>query len=147
MLEPTVTRTSGVSGSQPAWPETISRPDAHVDVLGARHPGDAAGARPTPQVQVGLDQAASADTAGVQDAAFPRSYAHFEINKETQRLSIKIIDAATDEVIRVIPSEEVQRISDELQAMARRDAIGKRQSGDVGSGSVPTASGGVDRYV
>ncbi len=87
------------------------------------------------------------DAAGAKDASFPRSYAQFEINKETQRLSIKIVDAATNEVIRVIPSEEVQRISSELQTMARRDTIGKRQPGSVGGGSEPTASGGVDRYV
>ena len=82
-----------------------------------------------------------------KDAAFPRSYAQFEMDKETQRLRIKIVDAETNEVIRVIPTEEVQRITDELQTLARRDTIGKRQSGGVGGGGEPAPSGGVDRYV
>jgi hypothetical protein len=64
------------------------------------------------------------------------------MNKDTNRLSIKIVDAATDEVIREIPSDEVHRIAYELQAMARRVSIGKWQPG-----SRPNGTGGVDRYV
>ena len=76
------------------------------------------------------------------DAAFPTSYARFSINPDTQKLSIKIVDAVTDEVIREIPPEQVQRIAEDLQSLARRNAIGKRPAG---SGS--RAGGGVDRYV
>ena len=147
MHEPTVTRTLGASGTQPAWPEGAARPDAPADVTRAHRQDVAAATRPAPHAAPGTDEAPDVEQAGARDAAFPRSYAQFEINKETQRLSIKIVDAATNEVIRVIPSEEVQRISDELQAMARRDTIRKQQPGSVGGGSEPTASGGVDRYV
>ena len=143
MHEPTVTRTLGASGTQPAWPEVAAWPD----VTRTHRPDVPAATRPAPQAGDGHAEATQVDTAGPRDASFPRSYAQFEINKETQRLSIKIVDAATHEVIRVIPSEEVQRISFELQAMARRDTIGQRQPGSVGGGSEPTASGGVDRYV
>jgi hypothetical protein len=95
-----------------------------------------------------MDVAAHVDTPGSKDAAFPRSYAQFEMDKETHRLRIKIIDAVTNEVIRMIPTEEVQRITVELQTLARRDTIGKRQPGSVGGGGAePAPSGGVDRYV
>lgn len=34
----------------------------------------------------------------------------FRVNKETNRIVIKVIDANTDKVIREIPSEEIQRL-------------------------------------
>jgi hypothetical protein len=106
------------------------------------------GFHPAPRADVQPDPAASVDTSGAGDATFPRSYAQFEMDKETQRIRIKIVDAATNEVIRVIPTEEVQRITEELQAMSRRDTIGKRQPGSAGGGAAePVPSGGVDRYV
>jgi hypothetical protein len=77
-----------------------------------------------------------------RDAAFPSSYARFSINPDTQKLSIKIVDAVTDEVIREIPPEEVQRIAEDLQSLARRGTIGKRPAGYGAA-----AGGGVDRYV
>jgi hypothetical protein len=77
-----------------------------------------------------------------RDAAFPSSYARFSINPDTQKLSIKIVDAVTDEVIREIPPEQVQRIAEDLQSLARRGSIGKRPAGTEGA-----AGGGVDRYV
>jgi len=80
-----------------------------------------------------------------RDAAFPTSYARFEINAKTQKLSIKIVDALTDEVIREIPSEQVQRIAEDLQSLARRNSIGKRPTGGVGAEC--STGGGVDRYV
>ena len=77
-----------------------------------------------------------------RDAAFPSSYARFSINPDTQKLSIKIVDAVTDEVIREIPPEQVQRIAEDLQSLGRRGTIGKRPAG-----SPAAAGGGVDRYV
>jgi hypothetical protein len=80
-----------------------------------------------------------------RDAAFPTSYARFEINPKTQRLSIKIVDAATDEVIREIPPEQVQRIAEDLQSLARHSSFGRR--GAAGPGADRASGGGVDRYV
>jgi flagellar protein FlaG len=80
-----------------------------------------------------------------RDATFPTSYAQFSINAETHRLSIKIVDAATDEVIREIPPEQVERIAQDLQVLGRRGAPGKQGAGGAGADSV--AGAGVDRYV
>jgi len=81
-----------------------------------------------------------------RDAAFPTSYARFSINAETQRLSIKIVDAVTNEVIREIPSEEVQRIAEDLQSLTRHGATGSRRAAGSPGADCPTG-GGVDRYV
>ncbi|MCC7369089.1 MAG: flagellar protein FlaG [Chloroflexi bacterium] len=103
--------------------------------------------RAAPPVHVlgdGLPEAGSAPSVSEASkvATFPQSYARFSINEKTHRISIKIVDAATDEVLREIPSEEVQRIAEELQALARKTSPGKRlPSNDWG------ASGGIDRYV
>jgi hypothetical protein len=77
-----------------------------------------------------------------RDAAFPTSYARFSIDSKTQKLSIKIVDAVTDEVIREIPPEQVQRIAEDLQSLTRRGSIGRRSAGVDGA-----TGGGVDRYV
>ncbi len=39
----------------------------------------------------------------------------FHSNRETGRISISVIDAMTDEVIRQIPSEELQRVTEKLK--------------------------------
>lgn len=44
------------------------------------------------------------------------AYAKFTVHPETGVVSIKILDARTDEVIREIPPDEVLRIAEELQA-------------------------------
>lgn len=80
-----------------------------------------------------------------RDATFPTSYARFSINPETQRLSIKIVDAVTEEVIREIPPEQVQRIADEIQLLGRNSTFGRR--GAAGPGADGSTGGGVDRYV
>ncbi len=79
------------------------------------------------------------------DASFPKSYARFSINAETQKVSIKIVDAVTDEVIREIPPDQVQRIAEELQSLGRRASIGRRPTG--GTGTMRSPAAGVDRYV
>jgi len=143
MNEPTVTR--GV-GQDVAWSNWQA---AAADRADAPRPDPARSeatppARPLPGASEAPAVAArgpSAKDAG-SDATFPQSYARFSINEHTHRISIKIIDAATDEVLREIPSEEVQRIAEDLQALTRQNSIGKRpQSSDW------AASGGVDRYV
>jgi hypothetical protein len=125
MQESTASRSVGVADTWPALPGAASRPDA----------------QPQPQPEPNGPDDAGADRP--KDATFPRSYARFEMNKETQRLCIKIVDAVTDEVIRVIPSDEVQRIAYELQAMSRRVTVGKWQP----AGGQPGGGEGVDRYV
>lgn len=45
----------------------------------------------------------------------PKTYARFSIHEKTGLLSIKIVDADTDRVIREIPPESVARIAEELQ--------------------------------
>jgi hypothetical protein len=80
-----------------------------------------------------------------RDAAFPTSYARFAINPDTQRLSIKIVDAVTNEVLREIPPEQVQRIAEDLQSLARQGSHGRRSA--AGHGADCSTGGGVDRYV
>jgi flagellar protein FlaG len=130
MQESTASRPLGVDDTRPSWPGAVSRPDP----------------RPAPQPEPLRESNGVADAPRPKDATFPRSYARFEMNKDTNRLSIKIVDAATDEVIREIPSDEVQRIAYELQALARRASIGTRRPGGTGGQPGGTA-GGVDRYV
>lgn len=95
-----------------------------------------------------LDAAASRDTVeiGSSTPSFPDSYAKFAIQPGSGALSIKIVDAHTDEVIREIPSEQVLKIAEELSERTRRTgshpatrAYGQ-QGGLAGSGE------GIDRY-
>jgi flagellar protein FlaG len=90
----------------------------------------------------GMPGAHDASRDAARGVSFPQSYARFSINEKTRQISIKIVDAATDEVLREIPSEEVQRIAEDLQALARRNSIGKRPQH-----TERAVSGGVDRYV
>jgi flagellar protein FlaG len=144
MYEPTPTRPMGSdvawAGRRPgADPADAPRPDAvRPEAAVAR------GATPgTPGVPTAKDDVARVPA--TRDAVFPTSYARFAIDSETQRLSIKIVDAVTDEVIREIPHEHVQRMAHELQAAARRGSVGKRPAGAPGVDAA--ANGGVDRYV
>jgi flagellar protein FlaG len=144
MYEPTTTQPVG---SDVAWTHrrvaadaaATPRPDAVRPEAATAH-GTAPGTPATPNPQ---DDATR--TTETRDAVFPTSYARFSIDSETQRLSIKIVDAVTDEVIREIPNEQVQRMAHELQAAARRSSIGKRPTGASYADAV--ANGGVDRYV
>lgn len=145
MHEPTVTRQIG---SEVAWSgrqAAAGRADApRPDALRSEA---AQVGRPLPVSAGAADAPADAErTPGLKeprrDAAFPSSYARFSINPDTQRLSIKIVDAETDEVIREIPPEQVQQIAEDLQSLARRGSIGKRPAGGGGG-----AGTGVDRYV
>src|SRR3954453_16370952 len=111
MYEPTVTRSLGTDGSWPDRSGATGRPDVHTD--GAR-PDAATAVHAPPHAAAGpapADTTHRPGSSGSNDVAFPRSYARFEMIKDTQRLSIKIVDAVTDEVIRVIPAEEVDRIA------------------------------------
>ena len=143
MNEPTVTRRVGQDVARAHWQAAAAdRADTpHPDTVRSE-PTQAA--RPLPGAAdspAEVESAPSPKDAG-KDAAFPQSYARFSINEKTHRISIKIVDAATDEILREIPSEEVERIAEDLQALARRNAIGKRPHN-----AERAASGGVDHYV
>ena len=143
MNEPAITRGVGQNAAWSAWQA------AAADRADAPHPETvrseaAPAARPLPGA-AGASAAVESvpSTKEVSyEASFPQSYARFSINEKTQQISIKIVDAATDEVIREIPTEEVQRIAEDLQALARRNSIGRRPPE-----SDRAAGGGVDRYV
>jgi flagellar protein FlaG len=145
MHEQTVTRVYGADVTRSGWPGGADRADAPRPDAG--RPEIAQAARPLPGAPNSGDpkpevEATPSSKEPVRDAAFPTSYARFSINAETQKLSIKIVDAVTDEVIREIPPEQVQRIADDLQSLARRGSIGKKPASAEGA-----AGGGVDRYV
>ena len=152
MDEQTVTRMGGSDVSWSGWASAPDRADApRPDAVRAEA---APAARPLPGSPRLPDGATEAeDLPGLtprskesaRDAAFPTSYAQFSINPKTQRLSIKIVDAVTDEVIREIPPDDVQRIAEDLQSLTRHGSGGRRSADSV-SAARPTG-GGVDRYV
>jgi hypothetical protein len=139
MNETNVTRMSGPDVARPGWPAGFdrvnpTRPEAVLREAELPAPGTG-----TPPAEHD-SRPSTRGTTG--DATFPTSYARFSINAETQKLSIKIVDAITDEVIREIPPEQVQRIAEEIQSLGHRAGIGKRPAG-----AAKVAGGGVDRYV
>jgi hypothetical protein len=145
MNEPTVTRGAGQDvawpGRQPAGRVDLPHPDlARPDASNSPRPTPLPA--PLPGDAPAAPERIPAFRDGQADATFPQSYARFSVNEKTHQITIKIVDAITDEVLREIPSEEVQRIAEDLQALARRNSIGKRPQP-----SEPVASGGVDRYV
>ena len=73
---------------------------------------------PTARAAPAPDRAAPARAAPALDrAAVGVSY---EVNQETGSVIIKMVDQATREVIREIPSEEIQRMSRALEAVLGR---------------------------
>jgi hypothetical protein len=149
MNEPTVARVAGSEVAWSGWTPAADRVDApRPDAVRSEA---AQVVRPLPGSPRSPDAATEAESdpgatkEAARDAAFPTTYARFSINPETQRLSIKIVDAVTDEVIREIPPEQVQRIADDLQSLARHSTFGRRGAG--GPGANGSTGGGVDRYV
>ena len=145
MNEANVTRVSGPDVARPGWPAGFDRVDTARPV--AARPEAAPVERPAtgPGTLPAEHDSRPSTRGNTNDATFPTSYARFSINAETQKLSIKIVDAVTDEVIREIPPEQVQRIAEDLQSLGHRASIGKRPAGADGADKV--AGGGVDRYV
>jgi hypothetical protein len=145
MHETQVTWVSGPDVAPPSWPAGTDRaapvrPEAAgPEAAPVERPAPEAG---TPSAETDSRSSTRANTG---DATFPTSYAHFSIDAKTQKLSIKIVDAVTDEVIREIPPEQVQRITEDLQSLGRRASLRNRPSG--ASGADQAAGGGVDRYV
>jgi flagellar protein FlaG len=62
----------------------------------------------------GLDEFDRLELASVPNA--PQVYAQFSVSQKTGVVSIKIMDARTGDVVREIPSEEVLKLAEELQA-------------------------------
>ncbi|MCC6174439.1 MAG: flagellar protein FlaG [Chloroflexi bacterium] len=142
MNEPTVTRTPGPE------PGRAGRAGAVDRAASTRWLDGPAGMAEPPGHPVSSDRAAARATGG----PYPPSYAHFAFNEKTQQVSIKIVDARTDEVIREIPPERVQRIAEELQVLARRGAGGAASGLGTGQTSrlaMPSdnLAGAIDRYV
>src|SRR5688572_27452001 len=94
MHEPTVTRTFG--SERTGWSPAPGRADApRPDAV--RSEAAPAG-RPLPGSTGASDAPGDVERAPLtreshRDAAFPNSYARFSINPDTQKLSIKIVDA------------------------------------------------------
>ena len=152
MDEQTVTRTGGSDVSRSGWTPAADRAD--LPRPDAVRSAAAQAVQPLPGWPRPFGTVADADELpgltprsreAARDAAFPTSYAQFSINPDTQRLSIKIVDAATNEVIREIPPEQVARIADDLQSLTRHGSMGRRSAGSLGADRSP--GGGVDRYV
>jgi hypothetical protein len=152
MNEQAVARIGGSDVSWSGWSTAPDRADAPrpdavrleaaqatLPLPGAHHEADA------PAEHDGSIDPIAGSQAHARDAAFPTSYARFAINPETQRLSIKIVDAVTNEVIREIPPEQVERIAEDLQTLARHGSSSRRSAG--GLGAAGSTGGGVDRYV
>jgi flagellar protein FlaG len=157
MNEPTAARSLGSDVTRSGWTPASDRADAprpdavrseaaqaaQAAQVGRTLPGSTRPGEAPDKVESvpGVPGAKSA----ARDATFPTSYAQFAINSDTHKLSIKIVDAATNEVIREIPPEQVERIAQDLQVLGRRAAHGKPAMGNTGADG--PVSGGVDRYV
>lgn len=89
----------------------------------------------------------SFDSVEVGGGATVGAYARFSFSRQTGAISIRIVDARTDEVIREIPPERLAQIAEELQALARRAIGGGRASAGAANGAPGTADRGVDHYV
>lgn len=144
MQEQAVTRVTGSDSGRTDWRPVSDRASAPRPAAARSETAQAAQPSSVAQRLPGApDEGVARSRGAAKDATFPTSYARFEINAKTQKLSIKIVDAATDEVIREIPPEQVQRIAEDLQEIARQGARGKRPAGDA---SAALVGGGVDRY-
>jgi hypothetical protein len=152
MNEQAVARMGGSDVSWSGWPSPPDRADAPrpdavrseaaqatVPLPGAHHKTDAPGRQDEPT------EPSFGSHENARDAAFPTSYARFAINPQTQRLSIKIVDVVTNEVIREIPPEHVERIAEDLQSLARHGSSRRRSAASPGADCA--TGGGVDRYV
>ena len=133
MNESTVARTPGGETALTGWPLLAARSDV---AAAPREPGQ------TARGLVGADRVAVGP-----GGATASTYAKFSFNEKTGAVSIRIVDARTEEVIREIPPERVAEIAEELQALARRTAPGGRAADDGVIGLPSSPDRGVDRYV
>jgi len=96
-------------------PETrvkIERPRIDADALAALVPGNDRPKAPQPDIEH-----VAADIAQVSQAFNKRL--QFVVDRQTHEVIVKVIDKATDKVIKVLPPEELQRLHRKL-----KEAIG-----------------------
>lgn len=73
------------------------------------------GGRPEPERRVpGVQEFDRAEV--LTRSGLTQSYAQFVVHPDSGMVSIKILDARTDTVIREIPSDDVLKIAEELQS-------------------------------
>jgi hypothetical protein len=135
MYEPTVARPPEPGPIRPEWPRGGATSDGAAKARVTDGPAPSA---------TGFDRVELSGAEG----AHAQAYAKFSFSDATGSISIQIVDPRTDEVIREIPPEQVARIAEELQALARR-AIGGGHAKDAGLArdGAGARDGGVDRYV
>jgi FlaG protein len=100
---------------QEGWTGSVSQVSPVRPALPVQPLGGAADGRPTPSAQ-------DHDTVEIRGGAAPiHAYAKFIVHDDDNVVSVQIIDAMTDQVIREIPQREVLRIAEQLKAyMAAR---------------------------
>jgi len=85
----------------------------------------------TPGLYTRVPAAAAADTREPDrlelSSTGERAYAVFSVHPKTGVVSIKIVDARTDEVIRKIPAEEIIVIAEQAQAYLNAHRLSKVQ--------------------
>ena len=77
------------------------------------------------QKQPHRDKDANPQGASFGGNGLPSTYAQYVVNQDTHQVQIRILDAKTDEVIREVPSDEVEALTKELQSYAQ--LVSKRQ--------------------
>jgi flagellar protein FlaG len=110
---PEIARSQGtqpaVRAPQPGQPEELERNDS-----AARRGGDV----PLSQA-VDVEQVEKVESAISRISDFVQNYQRdlqFSIDKESDRLVVKVVDSETQEVIRQIPSEETLRLVEHLDS-------------------------------
>jgi hypothetical protein len=95
--------------------------EAALPPLAGRGGQSAAPPPPTPTLGEGQRSESNAEFLGRQAAAEvtggPRqTFARFVVDRETHKVSVEIIDAASNEVVRSIPNEELRRMAQRFSA-------------------------------
>jgi hypothetical protein len=95
---------------QQNWTGSVPQVSPVRPTLPVQQVGGAADGHPTARAQ-------DYDTVEVTGAGVPlHAYAKFIVHPDDNVVSVQIIDAKTDQVIRQIPHEEVLRIAEQLKA-------------------------------
>jgi len=106
------------SGSKPVITENYQYTEASSAVASAAvNPAPATGAE-TKEASPTADQIKSAISAANRRAHFGHTNAEFSYHEPTKRISVKIIDEETNEVIREIPPEETLEMISKMWELA-----------------------------
>ncbi len=79
---------------------------------------------PAPAPATPSFQAERAATSAV--ASIRQAYAQFVVDPTSDRVQVRIVDSATNEVIREIPSDEIEKVAETMREYAR--AIERRRA-------------------